>query len=81
MKIFTLVFLFGASLFASAQSGITWNMEMNISTNAYENLHPRIVVNAGGNPIVIWGLLSNQLKKEFKFLFQFKQGLSIQLSI
>jgi hypothetical protein len=42
------------SLKVSAQSGITWNTGMNISSSADGNEHPRIAVNGSENPLVIW---------------------------
>lgn len=48
------------SSFAFAQSGITWNMGMNISTNTYGNMHPRMTLDRAGNPLVIWGKMSDQ---------------------
>jgi hypothetical protein len=55
MKKFLLLLLCGVNLFASAQSGITWNMGMNIASTTTGNDHPRVVINAAGNPLVLWG--------------------------
>src|SRR5437773_2094840 len=44
----------------SAQSQITWNMGMNMASSSYSNMHPRIVVDGSGNPLVIWGRMSDE---------------------
>jgi hypothetical protein len=44
----------------SAKAQINWNMGMNISTNAYSNLHPRMALDRLGNPLVIWGKFSDE---------------------
>ena len=48
------------SLFASAQSGITWNMGMNIAASSFGSMHPRMVTDGSGNPVVIFGRMSDQ---------------------
>ena len=58
-KLFTLCLLV-ATLGMSAFSQITWNGGMNISTNAYSSMHPRITLDAAGNPLVIWGRMSDE---------------------
>ena len=35
-------------------------MGMNISANTYSNMHPRISLDANGNPLVIWGRMNDQ---------------------
>ncbi len=54
-----LLLLFSVSI-SNAQSGITWNMGMNISTNTYSNMHPRMSLDAKGNPLVIWGRMNDE---------------------
>jgi hypothetical protein len=44
----------------STNAQITWNMGMNISTNANGNMHPRITLDRLGNPLVIWGKMSDE---------------------
>ena len=53
-KQFTLLVLI-LSLSLSVQSQISWNMGMNIASSASGNHHPRIVTDAAGNPLVLWG--------------------------
>ena len=48
------------SLLGSAQTKIAWNMGMNISTNTYSNMHPRISLDGKGNPLVIWGRMTDE---------------------
>jgi hypothetical protein len=57
-KIFTLLFI-AFSLSSIAQSGITWTATMNIASNTYSNMHPRIALDGMGNPLVIWGRMSD----------------------
>ncbi len=43
-----------------AQSGITWNATMNVNNMMmYGNLHPRIVLDRSGDPMILWGNSSN----------------------
>src|SRR6185436_20090502 len=44
----------------SAVAQITWNMGMNISANTYGNMDPRMALDAAGNPLVIWGRMSDE---------------------
>jgi len=60
MKKLLPIFLLLLSLKVSSQSGITWNMGMNISTSTYSNMHPRMAMDVAGNPLVIWGRMSDQ---------------------
>lgn len=61
MKSFLLTIAICASLFASAQSGITWGMMgMDIANNTHDNSQPRIAVDGSGNPLVIWGRMSDE---------------------
>lgn len=55
-----LLMLFCAPFIASAQTSITWSAGMNIANSSYGNLHPRIVTDATGNPVVIWGRSSDE---------------------
>jgi hypothetical protein len=60
MKLITILLLITAPILLSAQSGITWNMGMNISTNNFGNYHPRITLDGSGNPMVIWGRFADK---------------------
>ena len=53
-------FLLLFSCAASAQSGITWNMAMDVSGNAYGNMHPRVTMDRSGNPMLVWGRMSDE---------------------
>ncbi|MCX6199631.1 MAG: T9SS type A sorting domain-containing protein [Bacteroidetes bacterium] len=49
------------SIFASAQSGITWGMMgMDIANNTHDNMQPHVAVDGSGNPLVIWGRMSDE---------------------
>jgi len=55
-KIFPLLsifFLFISGL--KAQSGITWSAPLTVAGSSSGNEHPRIVLNAAGNPLILWG--------------------------
>lgn len=43
----------------NAQSSIVWDMPMNISNNTFGNLHPRMSLDGSGNPLVVWGKMSD----------------------
>ncbi len=60
MKKLTYIFLFLLSCKLTAQSKITWNSGIDISNNSFSNMHPRIAMDAKGNPLVIWGKMSNE---------------------
>jgi hypothetical protein len=51
----------------SVNAQVTWNMGMNITSSAYDNEHPRIVIDGSGNPMVIWGRLSDATVHFSKF--------------
>ena len=41
--------------FAFAQGGISWSVPVAVASASFGNLHPRISVDAAGDPLVIWG--------------------------
>ncbi|MCY7410779.1 MAG: glycoside hydrolase [Chitinophagales bacterium] len=43
-----------------AKAQISWSMGMNVASNSYENMHPRVVADASGDPLVIWGRMSDE---------------------
>jgi hypothetical protein len=43
-----------------AQNGIIWNNVSTVATADYGNLHPRVVTNGSGDPLVIWGRSSDE---------------------
>jgi len=59
MKKLLLIMCLCSGVLASAQSKITWNMGMNIAIKDFGNMHPRITVDGAGNPLVIWGKMSD----------------------
>ncbi len=54
----SLTFIF-ALVLVQAQNKVTWTMGMNISANTYSNMHPRVTMDKAGNPMVIWGRMSD----------------------
>lgn len=60
MKNTLLFFVLFTSGFAFSQDDIIWNPSQDISIKSYGNLHPRISLDAEGNPMVIWGKKSDQ---------------------
>lgn len=55
MKNILLLLLICAPLFVTAQSGITWTSAIDIAPAMYNNNHPRIAMDANGNPLILWG--------------------------
>lgn len=43
-----------------AQNGISWNMSSDVYTGTYGNAYPRMAVNGSGNPVLVWGDMTNQ---------------------
>jgi hypothetical protein len=58
-KIFTLSSLLFISAITFAQ--VTWNMALDVAMPAFGNAHPRIVVNASGDPLIIWNEAMNAM--------------------
>src|SRR5438105_4883526 len=57
-----LLFLFVLScLFSYGQSGITWSSAITVASSGYDNMHPRVALNANGDPMVLWGNSSNKV--------------------
>lgn len=44
----------------SANGQITWSSGLDISTNTYSNERPQIAVDRAGNPMVVWGRMSDE---------------------
>src|SRR5437016_1740845 len=55
MKKAVAVLLLSISLSTVAQSQISWMSSGNLNTSSSGNEHPRIVMNAAGEPLVLWG--------------------------
>ncbi len=43
------------SMLSAAQTGIQWGAAVDVAPNGSGNLHPRLAVDAAGNPMVVWG--------------------------
>lgn len=56
----SLIIIIKISTSAFSQSGITWNMGMNIAANSYGNMHPRMALNGAGQPMVVWGKMADK---------------------
>ncbi len=55
-KIYTiLIALMFVVTISKAQSGITWSAPITVAIAGYQNHHPRITLDAAGNPLVLWG--------------------------
>jgi len=52
---FAIALLIGTTELINAQSGITWSPAVNVASSSSGNLHPRIVLDAAGNPLILWG--------------------------
>jgi hypothetical protein len=44
----------------SASAQITWTPGMNISSNSFSNMHPRLALDRAGNPMMVWGRMSDE---------------------
>jgi hypothetical protein len=44
----------------NANAQITWTTGTNIATNTYSNMRPQIALDGIGNPMVIWGRMSDE---------------------
>ncbi len=60
MKQILLIMFICTGIFVTAQSGITWNMTTDIANNTYDNMQPRVAMDGSGNPLVIWGRMSDE---------------------
>lgn len=56
-QLFTLIAI---AFYISANAQITWNMGMNVSSNTFGNMHPRMSLNRAGNPLIVWGRIGDQ---------------------
>jgi len=59
MKYTILIFILFTSLNLDSQN-INWEMGMNIANNSYGNMHPRMAIDRAGNPLIIWGKMSDE---------------------
>lgn len=55
MRIFSILFILFLGPNLSAQSGITWSATTPVASANFGNMHPRVVVDGIGNPMIIWG--------------------------
>lgn len=54
-RIATLIMLMAGNYLSTAQT-VTWGTPVTVSSGGtYGNLHPRVVLNRSGNPMVLWG--------------------------
>ncbi len=45
---------------SKAQNTITWDASTDIAMSMYSNMHPRVTLDRAGNPLVVWGRMSDQ---------------------
>lgn len=55
----SITFMFAFSI-SKAQNKIIWGMGMNIATNSFSNMHPRMALDGAGNPVVVWGKMGEE---------------------
>src|SRR3990167_831716 len=55
---FTLLLIFSHLSFS--QNVVTWNSQSDATTSNFGNLHPRIVMDGSGNPLLIWGNMTDE---------------------
>ncbi len=53
-QLFPLAFCLAAQLLFS-QNGIVWEPAQNVATSTFGHAHPRIALDASGNPLLLWG--------------------------
>src|SRR6185312_11563556 len=58
MKKIVLIYFFLINALTFAQTGITWLPSLDVASSSNSDLHPRIVIDGSGNPLIIWGKLS-----------------------
>lgn len=58
-SILLLIYMMFICIITRAQSNITWNPAMNVATSSSGNMHPRMTLDGKGNPLVIWGRMSD----------------------
>jgi hypothetical protein len=56
-KIITLIAI---TLCCTVKAQISWTTGGNIAASSYSNLHPRIAMDRSGNPLIIWGRMSDE---------------------
>jgi len=49
------------SIISNAQSQLAWTMGMNVASSSSGNEHPRVVTDAAGNPLIVWGHVSRAM--------------------
>ena len=55
MRIIVLLMLLIAGNSVLAQTGIIWSQTATVAPSHFGNMHPRVVIDRLGNPMVIWG--------------------------
>ena len=60
MKNLLLLVLALATINAFGQTGITWGPPSDVAASSYGNMHPRIVLNGNGNPLVLFGSMDGK---------------------
>jgi len=63
MKYFALLTLLFVYQSTSAQSSIIWSQTATVASSQYGNMHPRVVTDGSGDPLIIWG--NNNSKQVF----------------
>ncbi len=48
------------SVFSYGQKPVSWGMGMDLSSNTYSNMHPRMTLDGKGNPMLVWGRMSDE---------------------
>ncbi len=59
MKIIVSICIVLICLSGFGQNSISWKMTENIASNSFGNSHPRMALDGKGNPMVIWGRMSD----------------------
>ena len=60
-KLFCCLVLLQGMLFTGFSQQINWGATGDIAASGFDNLHPRIIMDRSGDPLVIWGRLSDHV--------------------
>jgi hypothetical protein len=61
MKFIIIYIFLLSSILATAQTSVDWSDPVTIAQTSFGNYHPRISLDANGNPLIIWGNSGNNV--------------------
>jgi len=60
MRFSALILFFVVGQPLCAQSVVTWSQTEQVAASQFDNMHPRIVTDGSGDPMIIWGSNSSK---------------------